>query len=172
MRHARPAAHTLRAVVRSAAVTRSSAPVQSISQRKRQRLTAAATTRELEPAGTSLTLACTCENPFRDDGYSVTAPRYSVLVRFTPLSAGRSTCSSAAIGVAETVSLPSSRITPLQVRLTPLSGAKRTELWSRNWPLTVPDAPFCSVTWQVCSTATGHACCCRAIRESPWQRAP
>ena len=43
VRHARPAAHTLRAVVRSAAVTRSSAPVQSISQRGRQRLTAAAT---------------------------------------------------------------------------------------------------------------------------------
>ncbi len=42
VRHARPAAHTLRAVVRSAAVTRSSAPVQSISQRGRQRLTAAA----------------------------------------------------------------------------------------------------------------------------------
>lgn len=41
VRHARPAAHTLRVVVRSAAVTRSSAPVQSISQRGRQRLTAA-----------------------------------------------------------------------------------------------------------------------------------
>jgi len=38
VRHARPAAHTLRAVVRSAAVTCSSAPVQSISQRGRQRL--------------------------------------------------------------------------------------------------------------------------------------
>ena len=38
VRHARPAAHTLRAVVRSVAVTRSSAPVQSISQRGRQRL--------------------------------------------------------------------------------------------------------------------------------------
>lgn len=37
VRHARPAAHTLRAVVRSAAVTCSSAPVQSISQRGRQR---------------------------------------------------------------------------------------------------------------------------------------
>lgn len=37
VRHARPAAHTLRAVVRSAAVTRSSAPVQSSSQRGRQR---------------------------------------------------------------------------------------------------------------------------------------
>ena len=43
VRHARPAAHTLRAVVRSAAVTRSSAPVQSISQRGRQRLSATAT---------------------------------------------------------------------------------------------------------------------------------
>ena len=43
VRHARPAAHTLRVAVRSAAVTRSSAPVQSISQRGRQRLTAAAT---------------------------------------------------------------------------------------------------------------------------------
>ena len=38
VRHARPAAHTLRAVARAAAVTRSSAPVQSISQRGRQRL--------------------------------------------------------------------------------------------------------------------------------------
>lgn len=43
VRHARPAAHTLRAVVWSAAATCSSAPVQSISQRGRQRLTAAAT---------------------------------------------------------------------------------------------------------------------------------
>ncbi len=41
VRHARPAAHTLRAVVRAAAVTCSSAPVQSISQRGRQRLAAA-----------------------------------------------------------------------------------------------------------------------------------
>jgi len=37
VRHARPAVHTLRAVVRSAAVTRSFVPVQSISQRGRQR---------------------------------------------------------------------------------------------------------------------------------------
>ena len=50
VRHARPAAHTLRVVVRSAAVTRSSAPVQSISQRGRQRLTAAAT--QLPPHAT------------------------------------------------------------------------------------------------------------------------
>ena len=35
VRHARPAAHTLRAVVRSAAVTRSSAPVKASSQRGR-----------------------------------------------------------------------------------------------------------------------------------------
>ena len=38
MRHARAAAHTLRVAVRSATVTRSSAPVQPISQRGRQRL--------------------------------------------------------------------------------------------------------------------------------------
>lgn len=41
MRHARPAAHTLRVVVRSAALSGSSAHVQSISQRGRQRLAAA-----------------------------------------------------------------------------------------------------------------------------------
>ena len=38
VRHARPAAHTLRAVVRSAAVTRSSAPVQSIKGSLRRQL--------------------------------------------------------------------------------------------------------------------------------------
>ena len=57
VRHARPAAHTLRAVVRSAAVTRSSAPVQSISQRGRQRLTAAATQQPPHATGNRLPAA-------------------------------------------------------------------------------------------------------------------
>ena len=57
VRHARPAAHTLRAVVRSAAITRSSAPVQSISQRGRQRLTAAATQQSPHATGNRLPTA-------------------------------------------------------------------------------------------------------------------
>lgn len=57
VRHARPAAHTLRAVVRAAAVTRSSAPVQSISQRGRQRLTAAATRQPSHATGNRLPAA-------------------------------------------------------------------------------------------------------------------
>ena len=57
VRHARPAAHTLRAVVRSAAVTRSSAPVQSISQRGRQRLTAAVAQQPPHATGNRLPVA-------------------------------------------------------------------------------------------------------------------
>ena len=53
VRHARPAAHTLRAVVRSAAVTRSSAPVQSISQRGRQS----------HPAGVTPTVTASHKRP-------------------------------------------------------------------------------------------------------------
>ena len=63
VRHARPAAHTLRAVVRSAAVTRSSAPVQSISQRGRQRLTAAATRQPLHATGNRPPAASTRSRP-------------------------------------------------------------------------------------------------------------
>lgn len=51
---ARPVAHTLRAVVRSAAVTCSPASVQSISQRGRQRLTAATAQQPPHASGTHL----------------------------------------------------------------------------------------------------------------------
>ena len=53
VRHAPPAAHTLRAVVQSAAVTRSPAPVQSISQRGRQR----------RPAGVTPTVTASPQRP-------------------------------------------------------------------------------------------------------------
>ena len=57
VRHARPAAHTLRAVVRSAAVTRSSAHGQASSQRGRQRLAAAATRQPPHATRKRLTVA-------------------------------------------------------------------------------------------------------------------
>lgn len=79
VRHARPAAHTLRAVVRSAAVTRSSAPVQSISQRGRQRLTAAATQQPPHATGNRLTVAPPATDSQQRPPEAVPEPRQPLL---------------------------------------------------------------------------------------------
>jgi hypothetical protein len=136
VRHARPAAHTLRAVVRSAAVTRSSAPVQSIGQRGRQRLTACCC---LRSGNSNLTRTYSNLEARRSPAPAEThlaarllrhGPRYSVLLRFTPLFAGRSTCRGAPSGLVVAASRLAFEATPSQVRFTPSSGAsvKHTEL--------------------------------------------
>lgn len=79
VRHARPAAHTLRAVVRSAAVTRSSAPVQSISQRGRQRLTAAATQQPPHATGIRLPAAPPAADAQQRPPEAVPEPRQPLL---------------------------------------------------------------------------------------------
>ncbi len=76
---ARPAAHTLRAVVRSAAVTRSSAPVQSISQRGRQRLTAAATQQPPHATGIRLPAAPPAADAQQRPPEAVPEPRQPLL---------------------------------------------------------------------------------------------
>lgn len=79
-RASRPArAHTLRAVVRSAAVTRSSAPVQSISQRGRQRLTAAATQQPPHATGIRLPAAPPAADAQQRPPEAVPEPRQPLL---------------------------------------------------------------------------------------------
>ena len=90
---------------------------------------------ELEPTRTYSNLKVQARHlsapakPLLRDNYSVAVPRYSVLVRFTPLFAGRSLSRNAPNGIAEVVSRLNSRVTLLQVRLTPSCMAKHTELW-------------------------------------------
>lgn len=79
VRHARPAAHTLRAVVRSAAVTRSSAPVQSISQRGRQRLTAAVAQQPPHATGNRLPVAPPATVTQQRPPEAVSGPRQPLL---------------------------------------------------------------------------------------------
>ena len=79
-RHARPAAHTLRAVVRSAAVTRSSAPVQ-VHQRSAggQRLAAAATQQPLHATGIRLPAAPPAADAQQRPPEAVPEPRQPLL---------------------------------------------------------------------------------------------
>lgn len=79
VRHARPAAHTLRAVDRTAAVTRSSAPVQSINQRGRQRLTAAATQQPPHATGIRLPAAPPAADAQQRPPEAVPEPRQPLL---------------------------------------------------------------------------------------------
>lgn len=78
VRHARPAAHTLRAVVWAAAVTCSSAPVQPISQRGRQRPhrngCLAATARHRLPSPSRFTSGHHLAAPTRSRLRAATAP--------------------------------------------------------------------------------------------------
>ena len=75
VRHARPAAHTLRAVVRSAAVTCSSAPVQSISQRGRQRLAAAVAQQPPHATGNRLPAAPAASEAQQSPSEAAPGPR-------------------------------------------------------------------------------------------------
>ena len=84
VRHARPAAHTLRAVVRSAAFTCSSAPVQSISQRGRQRLATAVA--QQPPHATGNRCPCSIRSPaapIRSRSGAATAPLVTRTARST-----------------------------------------------------------------------------------------
>lgn len=79
VRHARPAAHTLRAVVRSAALSGLSAYVQSISQRGRQRLTAAATQQSPHATGIRLPAAPPAADAQQRPPEAVPEPRQPLL---------------------------------------------------------------------------------------------
>ena len=113
--------------------------------------------------------------------YSVTAPRYSVLVRFTPLSAGRYPCDGITRNPSESVLRPQKRSYSVLVRSTPSFGCRHADEWSMGSSKAkiapssdriLRSTPSYSLIGRACSTARGRACCCHAIRGCPWRRAP